>query len=300
MQSAAADERTAREKLVEAERQLDEAQGDRARILAFETVPTIGELVSARELRGSGWTAVEQLWKNGDAAGEREFLARTGQADLASAYEGAVAGADSVADHIREHARQMEQLAVLDAEIATRRRRRLEAEAALATSRQAGEVVREQWNAAWAGCGVTPQSPPAMLGWLRRRQEIIRQALGLRELRLQLKALSEAEAVHAAALARLLATQGIAASGSAADLLAAAEAVQTRAKQAQEARQALVASQELQRREIVRLEGEIETLAERIQEWQRNWAEALESAGLPSGLSPAAAEAYLNLRPRDH
>jgi uncharacterized protein YhaN len=55
-----------------------------------------------------------------------------------------------------------------------------------------------------------------------------------------------------------------------------------------------LASQELQRLEIVRIEGEIAGLGERTREWQRNWAEALESARLPSGLSPAAAEAYLN------
>ncbi len=185
----------------------------------------------------------------------------------------------------------MEQLAALDIEIAARVRRRAEAETAVATSLKAAEVVRKRWNATWSNCGVTPQSPAAMLGWLRRRQEIIRQVQGLRELRLELKSLNQAEAIHAADLARLLPAHGTIDTRSAADMLAAADAELTRAKQAQEVRQALLASQDLQR---IRIEGEIAGLGERTSEWQRNWAEALDSARLPSGLSPDAAEAYLN------
>jgi uncharacterized protein YhaN len=293
MQSAAAEERGAREKLSEAERQLNQAEADRRRLVALEEVPTVAELADARELRDSGWSAVKRLWKTGDNAGELQFLARTAHSDLATAYERTVADADGMADHMREHARQVEQLAALDAEIEVRQRRSDEARKSTASAGQATAAVAERWTAAWAACGIVPQTPAAMLAWLRRRREILQQVQAMRELRLELQALEDAEATHAAELARLLSAHGGAAAGSAADILAEAESVVTAAAKARDMRRDLTASQELERREIARLQGEIAGIAGRSEEWQRQWSMALEGAGLPE-LSPGAAELYLN------
>ncbi len=293
-QAAIADERAAREKLVDAERQLAETQDDREKIVALESVPTMRELAGARELRESGWGAVKSLWKRGDAAREREFLSRTGQQDLASAYEGAVAGADHVADRIRDNAQRVEQLAALDAEIAKLTRRQAEADAALARAAQNLDAVRERWIRTWVGCGIVPESPSAMLTWLRRRGGIAEQVETLRELRQELGALGEAESGIAADLRRLLSAEVAGGAGPAADLLAVAECVLAEAAKTRERRQALTGSREAQRYEIDRIEREICDLGARLEDWRRNWASTLESAGLPLDLSPVAAENYLN------
>jgi uncharacterized protein YhaN len=293
-QAAAADERAAREKLVDAERQLAEAQGDRERIVALESVPTMRELASARELRESGWGAVKSLWKLGDAAREREFLSRTGHSDLASAYEGAVAGADHVADRIRDNAQRVEQLAALDADIAKLTRRKAGADVAVCSAVQNLDAARERWIRAWVGCGIVPESPSAMLTWLRRRAGIAEQVETLRELRQELGALEEAESGIAADLRRLVSADVAGAAGGAADLLAVAECVLAEAAKTRERRQALTGSREAQRYEIERIEREIGDAAARLEDWRRNWASTLQSAGLPLDLSPAAAENYLN------
>ena len=140
---------------------------------------------------------------------------------------------------MREHVREVEQLAALDAEIAAGLRRKDEAEQAVAKAVQAALAVRERWTGAWSSCGIAPQTPTAMLAWLRRKDDVVQQVRNLRELRIELKTLEEAEAAHAAGLARLLAAQGAAAAGSAADLLVAADSVLARAAQAHESRRAL-------------------------------------------------------------
>jgi uncharacterized protein YhaN len=293
-QSVASAERSAREKIADVDRQLTAARGERERLVALEGVPTMGELADARALRDSGWNAVKSTWKTGNAEEEHRFLARTGQSDLADAYEGAVAGADHVADRLRDNAQRVEQLAALEAGIVALDNQRVEGVKGLEAAVRDAESLRERWTRAWLGCGIVPESAPAMQGWLRRRDDAAQQARAVWEIRLELEALEADEAALANELRRALEIHVGLRPGELSELLATAEVVLGNATKLQERRQGALALRDAQRLEIARIERDLVAAGERSSEWSRNWAAALTAAGLPADLTPAGAELYLD------
>lgn len=180
-EAAGAVETKAREKLAEANNSLAGAQSERDRVVGQDTVPAQATLVDARKVRDLGWTAIKRIWKEGaeDVEEERDFLAQTGHTDLAAGYEGAVAGADRVADRMREEAERVNRLMTLDEDIARLRVRCEEARDGLAEAAKSSAAVRTRWLSIWSGCGIAPESPSAMLTWVRRRASIAEQAVRL-------------------------------------------------------------------------------------------------------------------------
>lgn len=286
----------AREKLAEANNSLAAAQSERDRIVGQDAVPTQAMLVDAREVRDLGWKAIKRIWKEGaeDVEEERDFLARTGHTDLAVGYEGEVVGADQVADRMREEAERVNRLMTLDEEIARLSARCEEAHTGMAEALKSCEAVRTRWSGIWSGCGILPESPSAMLTWVRRRAGIVEQAARLRELRLELKAREDAEAGLAAQLAEALKLHSRVPQGGAADLLAVAEAVLKAAAESAQQRRTALALRESQIAEISRLEAELAEAREAVSAWRRDWEAALQDAGLAPAASPTAVEAYLN------
>jgi len=294
-EAAATPESREKEKLAEANNALAAAQSERDRIVEQSTVPTLAALTDAREVRDLGWKAIKRIWKEGAEAvdEERDFLVRTGHSDLAVGYEGAVTGADRAADRMREEAERVNRLATLDQEIARLSVRVEEARNGMDEALRNSEAVRARWSGIWSGCGIAPESPSAMLAWLRRRANIVDQAARLRDLRLELKAQEEVEAALAAQLAEALKLNGKVAQGSPADMLAVAEAVLKAAAESAQKRRTALALRESQIAEISRLEPKLAEAGESVSTWRHSWEAALQDAGLAPGASPAAVEAYL-------
>lgn len=295
-QESGAAETKAREKLAEANRDLAAAQTERDRIVGLDSVPTLSTLADARDLRDLGWKAIRRNWKEAaeDVAEERDFLARTGQSDLATGYEGAVVEADHVADRIRSEAERVNRVMTLDGEIARLELRCESARKGLAEALKKVDEARARWVSIWSGCAITPESPSAMLTWMRRRSAIVEQAATLREMRLELAALYEAEGVLTAQLNDALAPYGIFPQSSAADLLAVAESVLTAASESAERQRTEVALRESQATEISRIGANLSEARDRLSAWRLEWEAALQAAGLDRTASPATAEAYLN------
>ncbi|MBZ5583087.1 MAG: hypothetical protein LAQ30_12965 [Acidobacteriia bacterium] len=176
----------------------------------------------------------------------------------------------------------------------TRRAVRVDEHAkALAEASKQAASVRERWMAVRAGCGIAPESPAAMLTWLRRRSGIVEQAARLREMRVEVRALEDAEAALADQLAAALAQFGIRAMGSAPDLLEIAEGALTAAAASAEKRRTALKVRESQAAEIARIETNLAEAKLALEAWRGQWQSALTDAGLNTAASPVAAEAYL-------
>jgi uncharacterized protein YhaN len=295
-QECDATETKAREKLAEASRDFAAAQTERDRIVGLDTVPTLATLADARDLRDLGWKAIKRVWKEAadDAPEERDFLARTGQSDLAAAYEGAVVETDQLADRIRGEAERVNRIMTLDAEIARLEARCEDARNGVAEALKNVDAVRTRWASIWSGCVIIPESPSAMLTWMRRRTVLVEQAAQLREMRLELKTLDDAESALATQFADALAPYGSVPQSGAADLLAVAESVLTAASESAERRRTALALRESQAAEISRIGANLSEARDRLSNWRREWEAALQAAGLERTASPASAEAYLN------
>jgi uncharacterized protein YhaN len=296
LQEANAGEAEARERLVEATRDLGAAQSERDRIVGLDAIPTLTTLANARELRDLGWRAIKRIWRYAaeEAAEEQDFLAATGQTDLAAGYEGTVVEADQVADRIREEADRVNRVMTLDADITRLTLRCEEARNGQAESAKSVNGVRARWTSIWSPCGIVPESPSAMLTWMRRRTAIIEQVARLREMRCELKALGDAEAALTSEFAELLAPYGPVPLGGVADLLAAAESVLKTAAESAQRRQTALALRESQASGISKTEAKLTEAQGTVSVWRREWEAALEDAGLDRTASPAAAEAYLS------
>jgi hypothetical protein len=138
----------------------------------------------------------------------------------------------------------------LDSEIARLVLRCEEAQAVLSGAIKNVESVRERWVKAWVDCAIVPESPAAMLTWLRRRGAIIEQAVRVREMRCELTSLGAVETVLASELSASLAPYGSVPQGGAADLLATAESVLKASADAAERRRTALALQQSQVAEI--------------------------------------------------
>jgi len=295
LESVEAAETRAREKLAEVNNSLADTQSERDRIIEQRTVPTRAALAQAREVRDLGWRAIKRIWKEGaeNVEEERDFFARAGHTDLAHGYEEAVVGADRVADRMREEAERVNRLVTLDQEIERLNVRGEEARNGMDEALRESETVRARWLSIWSVCGITPESPSAMLAWQRRRAAIVEQAARLRDLRMQLNTWEVAEVELAAQLAAALQLYGRPAQGNAADLLVVGEAVLKAAAESAQQRRTALELQKSQITEISRIEGKLAEVGETVSVWRRSWEAALQDAGLAVGASPAAVEAYL-------
>ncbi len=296
LEAAGAAESKASERLAEENNNLAAAQAERDRVVGPDTVPTLATLSAARELRDVGWKIVKSVWKEGaeDAAEQHDFLARSGHTDLAAGYEGTVVGADQVADRMREEAERVNRLMTLDTEIARLKLRCQDARNGIDEAQKSAEAVLARWVGIWSDCAIVPESPSAMLTWMRRRAGIVEQAARLREVRLELKALEDTDAELAAQLSESLKPHGEFPDGTAADLLAVAESVLNAAAESAQERRTALALRESQSLEISRIEAKLAEARERVCAWRREWEAALQDAGLQPAASPAAAEAYLD------
>jgi uncharacterized protein YhaN len=115
----------------------------------------------------------------------------------------------------------------------------------------------------------------------------------IRDLRFELNRQEEVEAELASQLAEALKLHTTVAQGSAADMLAVAEAVLKEAAESTQKRRTALALRDSQMTEITRLEAKLVEAGESVLNWRQSWEAALHDAGLPSGASPAAVEAYL-------
>jgi hypothetical protein len=233
-----------------------------------------GEYSASSVMSSTNWSVGSPVWDDGD--------------DVADWPAAAIEEAIRNGAFIRDEADRVNRVMTLDSEIGRFALRADEARNNLAAALVNAESVRNLWLRAWDGCGIVPESPSAMLTWLRRRSGIVDQLLRLREVRCELTAISDAETVLAAELSVLLIAHGLLGRGGAADLLATAESLLKGAAECAERRRTALALRQSQAAEVSRTESKMAEALESVSSWRLEWAAALKDAGLESTASPAA------------
>ncbi len=256
---------------------------------------TEDDLAAARQQRETGWRIVQEVWRDGQPAGESlaAFLAEFPPAeDLGQAYAQSVARADAVADRLRRESARVAEKAQLMAERGKAERRQAALAAELAARRCLRQDRWDAWRGGWQTAGIEPLSPREMRAWLQRHAALADRAAEIRNRREELAQLVARIAVHRNEVLRELEKIGqpTLAGESLADLLDRSEATAARLDADREQREQ--AARDRQRLDEQRPAAEHEAHAARQQlsRWRDDWAAAVAALGLSPEASPAEAQ----------
>ncbi|MCU0979984.1 MAG: AAA family ATPase [Pirellulaceae bacterium] len=257
---------------------------------------TEDDLAAARRQRETGWRLVQEIWRDGQPAGESlsAFLADFPPAeDLGQAYAQSVSQADAVADRLRRESARVAEKAQLMAERGKADQRQAALAAELAGRRRLRQDRWDAWRGGWQAAGIEPLSPREMRAWLQRHAALADRAAEIRNRREELAQLVARIAVHRNEVQRELEQIGQptpAADESLADLLDRSEAIAARLDADREQRER--AARDRQRLEDQRPAAEQEANAARQQlaRWRDDWAAAVAALGLSPEASPAEAQ----------
>lgn len=296
--SAAAVERFAQERerlddrageLADRRRQLDSESRDldeeRSRVALAADVPTVEDLVTAREERDQEWERLRRT-----LGGVRDMSASP------DVFEGRLRYADDVADRLRNEADSVARHTQL-----TIRERRLDAGCGDLAKRErqlaedGGEHER-RWAAAWASTTLTPASPREMAEWLRVRRAIIERAdaVARRSRRLEeeqrtrdgqlegLRALVGARSEHTASLPPTL-------SG----LVLVAQARVAEAQAAREEHDQLLRDLRSARATAATQREKAGALRSALERWHEEWIGIVAANAWPPGVDPKGARRML-------
>ncbi|MBC2716903.1 MAG: AAA family ATPase [Desulfobacteraceae bacterium] len=142
------------------------------------SVPTEGNLRSARELRDSGWHLVAASLNEEPAPGQEinDFIAQvTGSTDLTdlfTAFENSVGHADEIADRLRREADRVATLAKLISDETDLEKKLAHSKTEHKTAEKNQEVIALNWIKQWTPAEISPASPKEMRLWATRLNDM--------------------------------------------------------------------------------------------------------------------------------
>ena len=279
-----------REKIRNAQQELEKYKRSHERLLNEERAVSPGELAKIRQTRDEGWALVKRRYVLGEVVTDAEIAKFTGGASLTEAYESAVAEADKTADRRFDNAQSAAEMTTVSREIA-------EKEELLESLRKDESALSDEslaleagWRKMWEGAPFEPASPDSMLEWLAARSEILGLIEDRTEASRKLDSLyKEEENAKASILAGL--------SGLTADkagliekplgvvLEAASEILAEHDKKAA-LRKELVENSTRLKSEAERKRRALEAAEEEGALWREKWADALGSLGISENTPP--------------
>lgn len=277
---------------------------DRAELEAASVLPTPEAIDGARRHRDAGWRLVRDIFVEGQP---RPAAAAAYGEPLPEAYESAVAEADRLADRRDAESDRLARHAQLTRDLARGRVALAAVADRLAMAQEARRRLETEWAAVWEVLDRSarpdldgrfhPSSPPAMLDWLRRHGEFVRQVNDVRAAEAAAAQAADARDEVRRHLVDLLARLAAAAPDQAtvADLLVLADSALVRREKAFEAWRT-IQGELAQAEEMAAAErAEEMRLAAALQDWQQQWDQALRRSGLADGSTPQAVEEMLKI-----
>ncbi|MBP1807440.1 YhaN family protein [Rubellimicrobium aerolatum] len=290
--------------LADAERRRREAEaGLLATTAEEEGLGELGEIPSPAAV-GAARDRRDRAWRLLRARLDGDLDDRPAPGDAPAAFEALLRHADALADRREAETFRLQRLADLAI-----RRKGLEAgrdAAGAARDLTLGQLRdhADRWAGVWAGLIADPDAPPAMLDWLRQRDEVLRL---LSERRQAAEALSAARRLAEGVRDHLRAAAGLlgladATDGSPGDLLRRVQRALAEAQQAwADQRSRALARAEAGRR-LARLGADVARTEADLDAWRRSWSDAMARLHLDPTTSVAEAEAALlhwqNIRER--
>ncbi|MHC1744402.1 MAG: AAA family ATPase [Syntrophobacteraceae bacterium] len=285
----------ARDRAMEVDRALSDADRKIETLQLAVPVPTEEDLEQARSHRERGWSLVRRSWLEGVTVAEAT-RAYDSERPLPEAFESSVREADTVSDRLRREANRVAELASLLAQkkqladLSARNRSDLEA------AQNHLAALQTDWSAAWQPCGIAPLTPKEMRGWIARKDKLVSAAQTLRldndraaELRQRIDAFL---AMLTAQLQDL--TPGAETERSSLEsLLDRCAAVVERIESMLRTRQDLIQAIDEMKRELDDAVRAADRAALDLSRWQEAWTEAMDGLGLASTTLPFEASALI-------
>lgn len=264
-------------------------------LFSVGAIPTESDLLAARGRREQAWSELRRIWleNSGSSAGSRaEKGSLVELEDLMRAHEAAVRHADDMVDRLRREAARVANLASLQSRQKAAEARRKRFEDNLAQLEGTRAEFESDWAGLWAPLGIACASPKEMRAWHHAAGEILRQSSAARERQVHGESLKQQIDKHRHALSKgLIAADNRWRAGDATlrELVDHAQEVLETGRKNQEIRARL-------EREIAEGERGLSAARKRGEaalrewtNWSRQWANAMESLGLPANASPEQA-----------
>lgn len=252
-------------------------------------------LEEARLLRQRGWHLVRRAWFEGgvDEQEERDYCVGR---PLYLAYEMSVLGADEIADRLRHEAVRAGRASLLEAEVNKCRQKLAELAAAGEGAAEKEKALEQEWNELWKECAITPLTPPEMLSWLSRCQEIRNDLEQLDELSSKKTELARLIDAHREKIGGELLRLAEPAVQEGASLEALIERAQELSEKYQDRARELQSTAEASEKVARELADARQKKADSekvLAEWQEKWRDALSLAGLAELTGSKAVLSYL-------
>lgn len=279
----------------EAKQELGQHKESLKTLLRSSEVPSLDELLAARDHREQGWKLIHDKYVDGVDPGAAATK-YAGSKDLPDVYEQAVLAADDVGDRLRLDAQRVQERASLETQIQARTEVLSGLDGKLSELVTARAQLENAWQAVWDGIAGKIGTPKEMKEWLQRVEQLLQKSEQLDRARAEIRSLEATQTSHIEALTAELEKLGQQQEPKADELeslLARCEQLASQQETATRRQGELEAS--LQKLEV-QLKGATDARRQSdddLQRWGVTWAEAVEGLGLGTNPHPELALATM-------
>lgn len=288
--TAKADLQTAKERLANAEADFQK--------LGAEETPSEGQLRERRANRDQLWELLRRLCLANPDTFAREVAAldpHGGPVKIAHAFTGAIHQADALADLLRVDADRVGQLQQATAELGRAQKLVELKRKTLARVETERETILVGWRALWPG-NMSPGTPEAMIGWMRRREDALELSVRRKELIQTRDGLAERIAAAVGQLVERLRALGVEVSSAGlSETLALAKETLAKWQAAAEARAQVERDLQQAKRRRQSLERRHDQACQNAESWRASWNEVCARLPGAAGLGSEAVQALLDL-----
>lgn len=287
-----------RRKLEQLREKIQVAAGD-------DDLPTEEDLRCAQQQRDEAWHGLKSEWPSkprkratGDGDAPQPQFDRAAQQRIA-AYERLVAEVDQLAERLRTHANQIAHRAALAGQLEADEGKYSQLQEELRQLDDRIAAREQQWRDLWSEVGVEARTPAEMRSWREHFDALCRDALDIRSGERELAALGERLEAAKSEMAGVLAAckASIGPQDALVDLLDVAQELLEDQHELRERRARL---EENHSRLAAEIAAETERLAQadaRLDDWRKQWSEAVRPLGLRDQVTAdEASEVLRNLR----
>jgi uncharacterized protein YhaN len=274
-----------------AQEDLTDRQEELAQLDAEQSVPDRQELIAQRDRRDVGWRLIRRKYVEGEEPKD-EISVWLGDrpASLPDQYEQEVDAADCLADDRQDKAELAAKHDQLTIEVARKQRRLEDLERKRATCEAQLHELEQTWHGLWAGCGLRPQSPEAMLEWLRFHSRYLEELDQRSELERRLRQVQDRIKAFESDLRTALGGE----KGPTEMLLLRAQDLVKTAREAATLRDRYEAEFPTCEQDLSDLEKELEEVGRQREAWNNDWQGLLHELGFPADWDVRVAVKILN------
>jgi len=286
-------------KIYELEDTLLEIEGQVTELQLEQDVPTENDLETARQHREDGWGLIRCALdgcKETDETLESFVKYFQPEDTLTGAYELSVQRADELADRLRREADRVARKAKLIADSETKKNKLAYWKNLFGEAKKEVAEIRDLWNGLWKETGMSPGSPKEMRAWTHNQRVIVDKFLELRGRIAKADKLNKSIQMHRSKLNQCLNSISEPPAEDVetlTDLIRRSQKIiEEQEKLINEIKQSIRDKRGLED-ELNEVKSQVEQIEEKLSQWQKQWADAIQPLGLEVDSRPAQANAVM-------